>query len=129
MLHEPLRAVGRQSTLLHAVQHGGVSCMGVTNPSLALSGHARQPAQTNWQTQTFPKIVPPSPQDFEGQVTLILRLDEGLRVLRTMVFPAQTTLTCMTQPLACMSPYMLPKNAIPKRTVIQNMSKHTVLWQ
>ena len=42
MLHEPLRAVGRQSTLLHAVQHGGVSCMGVTNPSLALSGHARQ---------------------------------------------------------------------------------------
>ena len=33
MLHEPLRAVGRQSTLLHAVQHGGVSCMGVTNPS------------------------------------------------------------------------------------------------
>ena len=26
MLHEPLRAVGRQSTLLHAVQHGGVSC-------------------------------------------------------------------------------------------------------
>ena len=40
MLHEPLRAVGRQSTLLHAVQHGGVSCMGVTNPSLALSGHA-----------------------------------------------------------------------------------------
>ena len=28
MLHEPLRAVGRQSTLLHAVQHGGVSCMG-----------------------------------------------------------------------------------------------------
>ena len=31
MLHEPLRAVGRQSTLLHAVQHGGVSCMGVTN--------------------------------------------------------------------------------------------------
>ena len=42
MLHEPLRAVGRQSTFLHAVQHGGVSCMGVTNPSLALSGHARQ---------------------------------------------------------------------------------------
>ena len=42
MLHEPLRAVGRQSTLLHAVQHGGVSCMGVTNPSLALSGHARR---------------------------------------------------------------------------------------
>ena len=42
MLHEPLRAVGRQSTLLHAVQHGGVSCIGVTNPSLALSGHARQ---------------------------------------------------------------------------------------
>ena len=42
MLHEPLRAVGRQSTLPHAVQHGGVSCMGVTNPSLALSGHARQ---------------------------------------------------------------------------------------
>ena len=32
MLHEPLRAVGRQSTLLHAVQHGGVSCMGVMNP-------------------------------------------------------------------------------------------------
>ena len=30
MLHEPLRAVGRQSTLLHAVQHGGVSCMGVS---------------------------------------------------------------------------------------------------
>ena len=30
MLHEPLRAVGRQSTFLHAVQHGGVSCMGVT---------------------------------------------------------------------------------------------------
>ena len=29
MLHEPIRAVGRQSTLLHAVQHGGVSCMGV----------------------------------------------------------------------------------------------------
>ena len=42
MLHEPLRAAGRQSTFLHAVQHGGVSCMGVTNPSLALSGHARQ---------------------------------------------------------------------------------------
>ena len=42
MLHEPFRAVGRQSTLLHAVQHGGVSCMGVTNPSLALPGHARQ---------------------------------------------------------------------------------------
>ena len=42
MLHEPLRAVGRQSTFLHAVQHGGVSCTGVTNPSLALSGHARQ---------------------------------------------------------------------------------------
>ena len=42
MLHEPLRAVERQSTFLHAVQHGGVSCMGVTNPSLALSGHARQ---------------------------------------------------------------------------------------
>ena len=42
MLHEPCRTVGRQSTLLHAVQHGGVSCMGVTNPSLALSGHARQ---------------------------------------------------------------------------------------
>ena len=42
MLHEPLRTVGRQSTVLHAVQHGGVSCMGVTNPSLALSGHARQ---------------------------------------------------------------------------------------
>ena len=41
MLHEPLRAVGRQSTLLHAVQHGGVSCMGVTNPSLALSGCLR----------------------------------------------------------------------------------------
>ena len=36
MLHEPLRTVGRQSTFLHAVQHGGVSCMGVTNPSLAL---------------------------------------------------------------------------------------------
>ena len=42
MLHEPSRAVGRQSTLLHAVQHGGVSCMGITNPPLALSGHARQ---------------------------------------------------------------------------------------
>ena len=42
MLHEPIRAVGRQSTLLHAVQHGGVSCMGITNPPLALSGHARQ---------------------------------------------------------------------------------------
>ena len=42
MLHEPCRAVGRQSTLLHAVQHGGVSCMGITNPPLALSGHARQ---------------------------------------------------------------------------------------
>ena len=42
MLHEPLRAIGRQSTLLHDVQHGGVSCMGVTNHSLALSGHARQ---------------------------------------------------------------------------------------
>ena len=41
MLHEPIRAVG-QSTLLHAVQHGGVSCMGITNPPLALSGHARQ---------------------------------------------------------------------------------------
>ena len=24
------------------VQHGGVSCMGITNPPLALSGHARQ---------------------------------------------------------------------------------------
>ena len=42
MLHEPCRTVGRQSTLLHAVQHGGVSCMGITNPPLALSGHARQ---------------------------------------------------------------------------------------
>ena len=42
MLHEPCRTVGRQSTLLHAVQHGGVSCMGFTNPPLALSGHARQ---------------------------------------------------------------------------------------
>ena len=42
MLHEPIHAVGRQSTPLHAVQHGGVSCMGITNPSLALSGHARQ---------------------------------------------------------------------------------------
>ena len=42
MLHEPCRAVGGQSTLLHAVQHGGVSCMGITNPPLALSGHARQ---------------------------------------------------------------------------------------
>ena len=38
MLHEPCRTVGRQSTLLHAVQHGGVSCMGITNPPLALSG-------------------------------------------------------------------------------------------
>ena len=28
MLHEPIRAAGRQSTLLHAVQHGGVSCKG-----------------------------------------------------------------------------------------------------
>ena len=42
MLHEPFRAVGRHSTLLHAVQHGGVSCMGITNPPLALSGHARR---------------------------------------------------------------------------------------
>ena len=42
MLHEPLRAVGRQSTLMHAVQHGGVSCVGVTNPSLILSDLARQ---------------------------------------------------------------------------------------
>ena len=42
MLHEPIRAAGGQSTLLHAVQHGGVSCMGITNPPLALSGHARQ---------------------------------------------------------------------------------------
>ena len=42
MLHEPCRTVGRLSTLLHAVQHGGVSCMGITNPPLALSGHARQ---------------------------------------------------------------------------------------
>ena len=42
MLHEPCRTVGRQSTLLHAVQHGGVSCMGITNPPLALSGHASQ---------------------------------------------------------------------------------------
>ena len=42
MLHEPVCAVGRQSTLLHAVQHAGVSCMGITNPPLALSGHARQ---------------------------------------------------------------------------------------
>ena len=42
MLHEPCRTVGRQSTLPHAVQHGGVSCMGITNPPLALSGHARQ---------------------------------------------------------------------------------------
>ena len=42
MLHEPFRAVGRQSTLLHAVQHSGVSCMGITSPALALSGHARQ---------------------------------------------------------------------------------------
>ena len=30
MLHEPIRAVGRQGTLLHAVQHGGVSCIGIT---------------------------------------------------------------------------------------------------
>ena len=42
MLHEPICAVGRQSSLMHAVQHGGVSCMGITNPPLALSGHARQ---------------------------------------------------------------------------------------
>ena len=40
MLHEPIRAVRRQSIRLHAVQHGGVSCMEITNPPLALSGHA-----------------------------------------------------------------------------------------
>ena len=42
MLHEPIRAVRRQSICLHAVQHGGVSCMELTNPPLALSGHAWQ---------------------------------------------------------------------------------------
>ena len=42
MLHEPIRAVRRQSTHLHAVQHGGVSCMEITNPPLALSGHTWQ---------------------------------------------------------------------------------------
>ena len=42
MLHEPTRAAGRQSVLLHAVHHGGVSCMGITNPPLALAGHAWQ---------------------------------------------------------------------------------------
>ena len=31
MLHEPCRTVGRQSTLLHAVQHGGVPCMGIVH--------------------------------------------------------------------------------------------------
>ena len=42
MLHEPIRAVRRQSIRLHAVQHVGVLCMELTNPPLALSGHAWQ---------------------------------------------------------------------------------------
>ena len=39
MPHEPSRVVSRRGICLHAVQHGGVSCIGFTNPSVAKSGH------------------------------------------------------------------------------------------
>ena len=46
MPHEPSRVVSR-GICLHAVQHGGVSCIGFTNPSMAKSGYA-------WQLRTEP---------------------------------------------------------------------------
>ena len=47
MPHDPSRAVRRRGIYLHAVQHIGVSCIGLTNPSVAKSGHA-------WQLRTEP---------------------------------------------------------------------------
>ena len=47
MPHEPSCAVSRRGICLHAVQHGGVSCIGFTKPSVAMSGHA-------WQLCTEP---------------------------------------------------------------------------
>ena len=47
MPHEPSRVVSRRGICLHAVKHGGVLCIGFTNPSVAKSGHA-------WQLRTEP---------------------------------------------------------------------------
>ena len=47
MPHEPSRVVSRRGICLHAAQHGGVSCIGFTNPSVAKSGPA-------WQLRTEP---------------------------------------------------------------------------
>ena len=47
MPHEPSRVVSRRGICLHVLQHGGVSCIGFTNPSVAKSGHA-------WQLRTEP---------------------------------------------------------------------------
>ena len=74
MPHEPSRVVSRRGICLHAVQHGGVSCIGFTNPSVDKSGHA-------WQLRTEPLCSVPcgAPQVCYFFLTMPARLPYNKR--------------------------------------------------